>query len=151
MSAAERAAGIRLDVGEHTIVAEAPGYERLVQVVRIPGGKTRFPVDLTLRPVAGFISVITNDRDAAIAVDGQARAFQSWTGPVPPGRHYVQVYQTRICHLRARGHVELGRTVEVQAALGAPLPPGEIDVSRSPRRDPRRSNASNAAGMRSPR
>jgi hypothetical protein len=131
VSAAERAAGIRLDVGEHTIVAEAPGYERLVQVVRIPGGKTRFPVDLMLRPVAGFIRVTTNDRDAAIAVDGQARAFQSWTGPVPPGRHYVQVYKRGFATFERAVHVELGRTVQVQATVGAPLPPGEIEVAKS--------------------
>jgi hypothetical protein len=131
VSAAERAAGIRLDVGEHTIVAEAAGYDRMVQIVRIPGGKTRLPVDLALRPVAGFISVITSDRDAAIAVDGQARAFQSWTGPVSPGRHYVQVYKRGFTTFEQAVNVELGRTVEVRATIGAPLPPGEIDVTKA--------------------
>lgn len=131
VTAAERAAGIRLDVGEHNIVAEAPGYERLVQVVRIPGGKTRFPVDLALRPVAGFVRVSTNDRDAAIAVDGQARAFHSWTGPVSVGRHYVQVYKRGFRTFERAITVELGRTVEVQAALGTPLPAGEIDVTKT--------------------
>jgi hypothetical protein len=131
VSATERAAGIRLDVGEHTIVAEAAGYERLVQIVRISGGKTRLPVDLALRPVAGFISVITSDRDAAIAVDGQARAFQTWTGPVSPGRHYVQVYKRGFTTFEQAVNVELGRTVEVRATLGAPLPPGEIDLTRT--------------------
>jgi hypothetical protein len=133
VSAAERAAGIRLDVGEHSVVAEAPGYERLVQIVRVPGGKTHFPVNLALRPVAGFISVITNDRDAAIAVDGQARAFHTWTGPVSPGRHYVQVYKRGFTQFQQAVNVELGRTAEVKAALGAPLPPGEaeIDVTKN--------------------
>ena len=136
VSAAERAAGIRLDVGEHTIVAEAAGYDRLVQVVRIPGGKTRLPVDLVLRPVAGFISVITGDRDAAIAVDGQARAFHAWTGPVAPGRHYVQVYKRGFNTFEQAVQVELGRTIEVRAALGTPLPPGEIDVTKGAEQGP---------------
>jgi hypothetical protein len=130
VSAAERTAGIRLDVGEHTVVAEAAGYERLVQVVRISGGKTRLPVALALRPVAGFIRVSTNDRDAAIAVDGQARAFQTWIGPVSPGRHYVQVYKRGFATFEQAVNVELGRTVEVQPVL-TPLQPGEIDVTKA--------------------
>ncbi len=131
LSPAERADGARFDVGEHTIVAEAPGYERLVQVVRIPGGNARLPVNIVLRPVAGFISVVSNDRDAAIAVDGQAKAFQSWRGPVSPGRHYVQVYKRGFATFERAVMVELGRTVDIQAALGPAGPPEEIQVAKS--------------------
>jgi hypothetical protein len=131
VTAAERAMGARLDVGEHTIAAEAAGYERLVQVVRISGGNARLPVDLVLRPVGGFINVVTGDPDAAIAVDGTARAFQSWRGPVPPGRHYVQVYKRGFTTFERAVVVELGRTVDVRATLGPPLPPGEIQVAKS--------------------
>jgi len=121
----ERAAGIRLDVGEHTVVADASGYDQMAQVIRIPGGKTRVPIDLALKPNAGFINVSASDPDAAIAVDGQARAFQRWRGPVTPGRHYVQVYRQGYPTFERAVHVELGYTVDVVAELGAPLSPDE--------------------------
>jgi hypothetical protein len=116
--------GVRLNVGEHTVVAEAPGYDRASRVVRIAGGQAEVPVDVELIARSGFVAVTAADPEAAIAIDGDARAFERWRGPVAPGRHYVQVYKRGFQTFEQVINVELGRTVTVDVP---PLVPSEDD------------------------
>jgi hypothetical protein len=117
-------AGLRLDVGEHTVVAEAPGYARDTITVRIAGGHEQ-SVDIALRPVSGFVRVTTDDPQAAIAIDSEALAFHRWNGPVPPGRHYVQVYKPGFETFEQIVHVEVGKTELIYAVVGPPVAPDE--------------------------
>jgi PEGA domain len=122
LSDAARKKGVRLNVGEHTVSATAPGYAPLNQVVSIAGGSGRMPFELSLTPVDGFVEVSAADSDAAIAIDGKPLAFHHWRGPVAPGRHYVQVYKQGFKTFEQVVYVELGKTSEVMATLGPPLP-----------------------------
>jgi hypothetical protein len=126
LDAKERSDGVRLNVGEHTIAAEAPGYARGVQIVRIAGGRDRIPLQLILRQVAGFITVEANDPGAAIAVDGKEKSFQRWSGPVEPGRHYVQVYKEGHETFERIVRVKAGQNETINAELGPPLEPDEV-------------------------
>lgn len=116
----ERLSGLRLNVGEHTITAQAPGYATLTRVVSVAGGQQGVPIELVLEPTMGFLSVATNDPDAAIAIDGEALAFHRWSGPLPPGRHLVQIYKDGHEPYERRVRLELGRTLELVATIGPP-------------------------------
>ncbi len=118
VTAEERAAGLRLNVGEHTVTAAAPGYAPLTSVVSVASGRHEVPVELALDATMGFLSVEAGDPDAAIAIDGEARAFQRWSGPLPPGRHRIQIYKEGHEPFDQRVRVELGKTVEVTADFG---------------------------------
>jgi hypothetical protein len=119
--------GVRLNVGEHSIVAEAPGYDRVSRVVRIAGGHSAVPVEIVLTPRMGFVSVVTTDPEAAIAIDGDAMAFERWRGPTPPGRHYVQVYKKGFQTFEKVINVELGQTVTVEVPELMPAEEDEVD------------------------
>jgi hypothetical protein len=118
LGAAELGRSLRLEVGEHTLVAEAAGYARVAQTVRISGGQTGVPVLLTLKPTSGFISVEADDPTAAIAIDGKPVGYRQWQGPVPPGRHYVQAYKQDGTAFGRFVEVGLGKTAHVRATLG---------------------------------
>lgn len=115
----ERTSGLRLNTGEHTVVATAPGYAQLIRVIRVAGGEVSHQ-DLGLKATMGFVTVVTGDPDAAIAIDGEAKAFSQWSGPVKPGRRLVQVYKDGFTPFEARVKVDLGQTVQVNATLGPP-------------------------------
>jgi hypothetical protein len=115
----EIARGISLNVGEHTLVVEAKGYERRAQILRI-ASLQHLSLNIALRPSAGFISVIANDPKAAIAIDNEPLAYHTYKGPLTPDvEHVVQVYREGFEPFEKVVHVELGRTVEIQAELGA--------------------------------
>jgi hypothetical protein len=84
---------INLNVGEHSLTAEAPGYARAARTIRVAGGQKNVPIEIQLAPTAGFVTVTARDPEAAIAVDNVAKAFERWQGPLEPGRHLVQVYR----------------------------------------------------------
>jgi len=132
ISAAERAQGVRVGVGEHTISAEAPGYQRSEQIVRL-ASRERRRVELKLRLVSGLLSVETNDPEAAIAVNGKPLAFEHWRGTVPPGEHYVQVYKsTGFKPFEKRFEIAAGQSVEIEAPeLAEAEEPEEADVPAS--------------------
>ena len=109
--------GVRLNVGEHTVVATAPGYAQWTRVIRVAGGQTSHQ-DIGLKPTMGFLTVVTSDAGAAIAIDGEAKAFSQWSGPVKPGRRLVQVYKEGHEPFEQRVKVELGQTIQVNAELG---------------------------------
>lgn len=119
VSIVESARGLLLSVGEHTVIVEAPGHERLVQVVRM-ASQQRLKMPIRLRPTAGFLEIVATDSKAAIAVDGEPVAYQEWTGPVTPNvEHTVQVYRDGFEPFEKTVRVAVGQTVRVAGMLGA--------------------------------
>ena len=119
------ARGVSLNVGEHTVVVEARGYERRAQIVRI-ASLQRFVLNVDLNPTAGFVHVVASDPKAAIAIDDEPLAYHTYRGPLAPDvEHVVQVYRTGFEPFERTVRVEVGRTVEVEAELGAPT--GAVD------------------------
>jgi hypothetical protein len=118
-------------VGEHTLLAEAPGFARYMQVVRVASAQ-ELRVAVRLKPTSGFLSVVTTDPKAAIAVDNEPLAYHSWSGPVAPDvEHVVQIYRDGFEPFEQTVKVEVGKTVHVRGELGgasgvvdehAPLP-----------------------------
>jgi tetratricopeptide (TPR) repeat protein len=127
----ERSAGVGLNVGEHSIDAEAPGYARLTRVVRVAGGQ-RLTERLQLKPTAGFVSIETGDPDAAIAIDGKPLAFTKWSGPVAPGRRLLQVYKPGYHAYEQRIEVKLGQTRRIRAGVGPPQSEAAPSDARPP-------------------
>jgi hypothetical protein len=108
---------VRLNTGEHVLVAEAPGHSRMARTIRVAGGQKDVALDFALVANAGFVSVKSTDPKAAIAIDGTARAFSAWRGPLEPGRHYVQVYRDGYKQFEQYFVVEVGKTIDVDAVL----------------------------------
>jgi hypothetical protein len=120
LSAEERASGVSLNVGEHTVAAVAPGYARRVQVVRI-ASQQRVPLALKLEPTSGFLEILALDPKAAIAVNGEPLAYHRWTGPVPPDvDHTIQIYRRGFEPFETTAHVEIGQKLRISGALGPP-------------------------------
>ncbi len=118
-------AGIVLNVGEHTLLAEAPGYERRAEIVRI-ASLAHLTLPIRLRATAGFLNVTTSDPKAAIAIDDEPLAFHAWSGPLTPEvDHVVQVYREGFEPFEQTVHLELGKTLDLHAELGAPT--GAVD------------------------
>jgi hypothetical protein len=114
----EQKAGVKLNVGEHVIVAEAPGYARSSQVVRV-AGQQAVQAQLSLRPTSGFLQITSSDPAAAIAVDGEARGYQSWKGPVTPDvEHLVQIYRPGYEAYEQSIRVSVGQTLRVTGKIG---------------------------------
>lgn len=119
----ELGTSIRLNTGEHVIVAESPGYARQARTIRVAGGQKDVPIDFALEAVAGFVTIRSKDPKAAIAIDGKALAFSHWNGPLSAGAHYVQVYRDGMKPFEQRFVVELGKSVEIEAELSADSAP----------------------------
>jgi hypothetical protein len=114
----ERVRGIKLNVGEHVIIAEAPGYARGSRIVRIAGQQAVL-AEVALQATSGFLHVTTRDPEAAIAVDGEPRGYQSWSGPVSPdAEHLVQVYRSGFEPFERSIRVGAGQTLRVEGTLG---------------------------------
>ncbi len=143
LSGTERLSARRVNVGEHTLVAEAPGYARTVRTFRVAGGKEDLPVDVALEPVQGFVDVRASDPGAAIAIDGTAVALGHYTGPVTPSEdHLVQVYKAGFEPFEERIRVDLGQTLAVAGKLGravkdaappTPTAPGALPAPPEPK------------------
>jgi hypothetical protein len=109
---------IVLDVGEHRVTAEAPGFAPLSRSFRIAGGHTEVPVALTLTETTGTVIVTAPNAQTAIAVDGRPVAFAEWIGRLEPGRHIVQVYREGYEPFEEEIDVEIGSMIHVRGALG---------------------------------
>jgi copper chaperone CopZ len=118
----ELRSGVDVNVGEHTVIADEPGYARLVRVVSVASGQKKLPVDMKLKATDGFLNIDVSDPRAAIAVDGVTRAFQRWRGSVKADAdHLVQVFRDGYDSYETTVTVALGATVDVHAVLGAPV------------------------------
>lgn len=84
---------VDLDVGEHRIVVEAPRHRRFDQVLSVAGRDKQ--VEVRLDADLGEITVVVDDPEAAISVDGSPPlAYGTWTGKVTAGdRHVVTAYK----------------------------------------------------------
>ncbi|MEP7049658.1 MAG: PEGA domain-containing protein [Pseudomonadota bacterium] len=123
LSPAEQRAGIELNVGEHTVVADEPGYARLVRVVSVASGQKKLPVELKLKATDGFVHVVAVDPRAAIALDGVTLAFHEWRGGVKPDTdHLIQVFRDGFDSYESTINIGVGKTLEVLADLGARIP-----------------------------
>jgi hypothetical protein len=117
----DRDGPLRLNVGEHTLGASAPGHARVTTTIRVASGQREVPVELTLVPTAGFLDIGSSDPGAAISIDGQPVAFGHFLAAVTPDQeHLVQIYRQGSAPFEARVTVGLGKTVAVRGQPGAP-------------------------------
>jgi hypothetical protein len=143
----ELRAGVEVNVGEHTVVADAPGFARVVRVVSVASGQKQLPVELKLKATDGFLSIVAGDPLAAIAVDGVTRAFHEWRGGVKPDSdHLIQVFRDGYESYESTINVGLGKTLEIKAELGARIDGEASEIVHGgagamppppPRREPR--------------
>lgn len=146
LTLAELRAGVEMNVGEHTLVADLQGYARLSRVVRVASGKIPLSVELKLKATDGFLNVVASDPRAAIAIDGTTRAFHEWRGSVKPDSdHLIQVFREGYESFETTVSVAVGKTLEVRAELGphidsdpeAPLEKSDSMPAPPPPRVPR--------------
>lgn len=118
LTPAEWAAPLVLNVGEHTLSVDAPGYAPERRLLRIAGGQRDLPVDVTLRCVAGFVDITSNDPTANIAIDGLPKARRAYKGPVEPDTdHLLQVYREGVEPFEQTFQVGVCKTLSIQAEL----------------------------------
>jgi hypothetical protein len=118
LSEKELEAPLVLNVGEHTLSADAVGYAPERRVVRLAGGQREVPLDLALRCTAGFVRVTSNDPTAYIAIDGVPKARRAYTGPVEPDvEHLLQVYRDGVETYEQTFQVGLCKTLRLHARL----------------------------------
>jgi copper chaperone CopZ len=133
LTAAEWASALVLNVGEHTLSVDAPGYSPERRLLRVAGGQRELPVDVTLRCVDGFVDVISNDPTANIAIDGLPKARRAYKGPVEPDTdHLLQVYREGVEPFEQTFQVGVCKTVSIKAQLegldsAPPADPDETD------------------------
>jgi hypothetical protein len=135
---AARTATLRLNTGEHTFGASAPGYASVTKSVRVTSAHEELPVELTLTPTGAFLDVRSTDPSAAIAIDGQAVGIGHHVAEVTPNaEHLVQIYKQGVPAFEAHVKAELGQTVVVSGSPGqaaaAPNPaPSSTDTAATP-------------------
>ncbi len=142
LTPAEWAVPLVLNVGEHALNVDAPGYSPERRVLRIAGGQRELPVDVQLRCVSGFVDVTSNDPTANIAIDGLPKARRAYKGPVDPDTdHLLQVYREGVEPFEQTFQVGLCKTLSIKAQLEgldeAPADPNETDA-RLPGAPPKR-------------
>ncbi len=129
VSAEQRGKRLRTNVGEHNVVAEAPGYARAARTVRVASGQHDQPVELSLEPMMGFLEVVANDPEAYVALDGKPLAKHRWSGPVTPDEeHLVQVYRQGFTAFEQMVQVSVGKTAQVRGVLGPAIDDDEEEI-----------------------
>jgi acetyl-CoA synthetase len=110
---------VRLNVGEHRVEAEAPRHRGFEQVMSFAGGPRS--VEIRLEANVAELTVVAEDAEAAIAIDGVPRSFGAWTGELEAGEHHViQVYRTGFTTTTLEVTLARGERRVVRAALGPP-------------------------------
>ncbi|MEO8904572.1 MAG: hypothetical protein ABI488_19355 [Polyangiaceae bacterium] len=147
LSLSEQKAGVEVNIGEHTVIAEESGYARLVRVMSVASGQKQLPVEMKLKATDGFLNIVAVDPRAAIAIDGVTLAFHEWRGGVKPDAdHLIQVFREGYESYESTVNVGLGKTLLVQADLGARIDGESVELASStatampappPRRVPR--------------
>lgn len=118
LSEAEWGAALVVNVGEHTLSVDAPGYAPERKLLRIAGGQRELPVNVDLRCVSGFVDVTTNDPTANIAIDGLPKARRAYQGPVEPDQdHLLQVYREGVEPFEQTFQVGVCKTTSIHALL----------------------------------
>lgn len=118
LTSSEWGSPLVLNVGEHTLSVDAPGYAPERRLVRVAGGQRELPVDVTLRCAAGFVDVTSNDPTANIAIDGLPKARRVYKGPVEPDTdHLLQVYRDGVEPFEQTFQVGLCKTLAIHAQL----------------------------------
>ncbi len=144
LSPGEQKAGVEVNVGEHTLVADESGYARLVRVVSVASGQKKLPIELKLKATDGFLNILAVDPRAAIAIDGVTLAFHEWRGGVKPDTdHLIQVFRDGYDSYESTVNVGLGKTLDVHADLGARIDgestePAPSSATKMPPPPPRR-------------
>ena len=131
----EWATPLVLNVGEHALSVEAPGYAPEKRLLRIPGGQREVPVNVELRCVAGFVDITSNDPSATIAIDGMPKSRRAYKGPVEAdGDHLVQVYREGVEPFEQNFQVGVCRTVVIRAMLEGldTAPPADPNDAAAP-------------------
>ncbi len=122
LAPSELVAGLELNVGEHTVIADLAGYARLQRVISVASGQKLLPVELKLKATDGFLNIVASDPEAAIAVDGVTRALHTFRGPVKADtEHLIQVFREGYEGYESTLSVAVGKTLDVHAELGARL------------------------------
>lgn len=114
-------AGLRVNVGEHQLSASAPGYATKSVPVRLASGLGPVDVKLRLEAVAGFVTIVTEQKGAAIAVDGRALDYDRWSGPLAPGEHVLQIYKAGHETVEEPFDVVVGERKVIRASAGGEL------------------------------
>jgi len=123
---------IELNVGEHRLRIEAPGYAPTQRTLAIAGGVGNAPIHVALVPTHGYLTVLTPDDRTAIAIDGHAVAFESYRGFIEPGRHVIQIYRSGFEPYEAVVELDAGQSVTVRGKVGAPVSAPEADEPPEP-------------------
>lgn len=131
LSPGDLAQPIQLDVGEHPLRVEATGYEPQTRQITVTGGTSNDLVLVTLKPTHGFLTVWAPDEHSAIAVDGNAVAYQNYRGSVVPGRHVIQIYRPGFEPYEAVVELEAGQSVTVRGKVGEPLEDDDALIEHS--------------------
>lgn len=121
---------IAVNVGEHALSVDAPGYVPERRLLRVPGGAQALPVSVQLRCVAGFVEITTDDASANIAIDGLPKARGQYRGAVEPNKqHLLQVYRDGVEPFERMFRVGLCETTQLHAKLsGKPAARVERDT-----------------------
>lgn len=130
LSEAEWGTPLVLNVGEHTLSVDAPGYAPERKLLRLAGGQRDVPVNIELRCVQGFVDVTTNDPTANIAIDGMPKARRAYRGAVEPDTdHLLQVYREGVEPFEQTFQIGVCKTASIHAVLegvdSAPSTPGD--------------------------
>jgi len=133
LTEAEREAGLRVNVGEHQLSVSAPGYATFLHSVRVASGPGSVDIKVELEPVAGFVTIVTEQKGAAIAVDGRALDYERWSGPLEPGEHVLQIYKAGHATVEEPFEVVLGEHKLIRASAG-----GELEESSGAQPSPTR-------------
>lgn len=129
---AERKTGLRVNVGEHLLSASAPGYATKTLPVRVASGQGAVDLNVKLDPVAGFVTIVTEQKGAAIAVDGRALDYERWSGPLEPGEHILQIYKAGHATVEEPFEVILGEHKIIRASAGGELEETALGGAQQP-------------------
>jgi hypothetical protein len=108
---------IRVASGEHRIRVEATLFRTDERTITIAGGDD-LSLDIDLKPETAEVSIFASDPAAAIAIDRMPVALGTWSGPLAPGNHLVQVYKKGYESFASWIPVHAGDRIELRPALG---------------------------------
>jgi archaellum component FlaG (FlaF/FlaG flagellin family) len=125
-------AEILVPAGTHTVRLRLPDYKECEKTVTVPAG-SKVPVQCTLSPSTGNISVKSNPPGAEVFVDGASKGTAAPELLVPrmsPGLHRVLLKLPGHADNETEVNVTAGDTTKVTGSLSTSL--GSINVISSP-------------------